>query len=170
MMVHGLAVRRGDVTTLCNGRSNLNENAEEKNRYIGDPEVLHDYLIKTSESASKDVGKKYQLRVMIPQEMLANKVTCRKCRAFMTPSLKKDWMNRIRRFSPTYNENATSKPAKTGRMIVLGKRPVGRPRKHKEWEGHCHEPVKNREVSKEVFPPRLTIPQGKSLVLTISIV
>ena len=162
MKTHGLSVRRGEITTLCNGRPNMNHSGEEKNIYTGDVEVLYDAIKRTRE---KQGSKGTLLRVMIPKEMLGKDVTCHKCRCLMHPRTRTMYMKKIYEKSWRWKERKTTRPRNTYRMEILGSN-----YKIREERKPTVPPVEEIKKTMNCPPGSVVIPPGRSLVLTFSVI
>lgn len=171
--VHGLAVRRGEVSILCNGSPNHHRGKELKNHFIGESAVIAEALHRTRESFKKHPSQNSRgllIRYLIPQEMLGKKVTCDKCLCLMHPKAKKEYMKTVYQNSWRFKSRKKSKPS--NRLEVLGRRPVGRPRKDRAVVTATPEQPDRRvtPIPRPVIPVPLRIPRGGALHLHISVV
>ena len=144
-MVHCLAVRKGSVSILCNGRPAINTKGAPTNRFKGDPVVLLDAIKETSEN-----GK----RVLIPQKMLHHRVNCEKCSTLMDPKTADKYMKKIYFKSSKWKTRRAERKVRQNRIS------------HLEAKESCVTSGCHSNTSQQVFK----IPPEKTCVLTISFV
>ena len=143
-MVHCLAVRKGNVSILCNGRPAIDKKGTPTNRFKGNPAVLLDAIKETSEN-----GK----RVLIPQKMLHHKVNCEKCSTLMDPEKADKYMKKIYFKSSKWRTRRAERKVRQNRIAHMEGKAT--------CKGNgCH------DASHQVFK----IPAEKTCVLTISFV
>ena len=85
-MAHGLAIRRGSVSILCNGRPSVHKDGTIANKFKGDEQALLFWMRETEDNKK---------RVFIPQNRLATKVDCVRCKCIMNPAERKRYMENI---------------------------------------------------------------------------
>ena len=98
-MVHALAVRKGKISLLCNGRPQFNTKGRASNWYNGDSSNL---------LRAMEVTKNSTKKILIPQSHLAETVSCGKCCSLVDPDKRKKYMKKIYKHSSLY-QNRTKK-------------------------------------------------------------
>lgn len=86
MKTHCLAIRKGVVGILCNGRPAVGASGKPANRYKGDIMDILSTIKETSESSK---------RVLIPSSLLEHEVSCGRCKCLSEPQSRRRYMRKI---------------------------------------------------------------------------
>lgn len=101
MKTHCLAVRKGVVGILCNGRPAISANGKPANRYKGDVMDILNTIKETAESSK---------RVLIPSTLLEHGVTCGRCKCLSEPKSRGRYMRKIYSKSGLWKNRNGKKP------------------------------------------------------------
>ena len=113
-MVHALAVRKGKISLLCNGRPQFNTKGQASNWYNGDSSNL---------LRAMEVTKNSTKKILIPQSHLAETVSCGKCCSLVDPDKRKKYMKKVYKHSSLY-QNRTKKSKNFPVLETIGSVPA----------------------------------------------
>ena len=143
-MIHGLAVRRGSVSLLCNGRPVVDRKGILTNGVK--TEKIKDFMaaLRSTEGTSR--------RICVPQNALNREVDCCKCGDLIDPVRRAKCMKNIYKNSSTYKNRTKSSPNRINKLEMMEGLARG-----------VHNKVENSSQTIEITP-------GKVLTLTIRLV
>ncbi len=101
MKTHCLAIRRGVVGILCNGRPAISPKGKAANRYKGDVMDILSTIKETAESSK---------RVLIPSSLLEHEVSCGRCKCLSEPQSRSRYMRKIYSKSGLWKNRNGKKP------------------------------------------------------------